>query len=72
MGVRKYRPTQCPSCIHFRKAQVDQDPGLKSIAPWTKDRCVKGCEYWWDFGKEKVLVDETTTKCRDYTEGATQ
>ncbi len=63
---RKRRPGQCLICLNFRPARDEHDPNLKDIAPWTKDRCVAGWEYWWEFDKEKELLGVTVKPCKDF------
>lgn len=62
---RKYRPNQCPNCTNFRPARDEQDPRLKDIASWTKNRCVARWKYWWEFDQERELVGSTDNKCQE-------
>ncbi len=64
MDSRKYRPSQCPTCRYYRPAVIERDPGIRDVAPWTKNRCTESMEYWWDSDKE--LVGSTNRKCAVY------
>ncbi len=62
---KKFRPTQCPFCADYRPAKDERDPGM-SEAPWTKNRCVSGWKWWWQFDQEKELVGVTNAVCKKF------